>query len=1418
MGFRRQTKAISLLLALAMLLTVVFPVATLAETTAPQTFTVALLGTSDIHGQVMGYNYFTQQAATGLTRIATMVAQERAKYPNNILVDAGDTIQGTPLVYYYNKVDTSWMSDPSKNYPTVEAFKYMNYDAWTLGNHEFNFGLNVLEPIISEATAANIQVLSANTLDKNAADKDPVTGDQPTWSKVKPYTIKTFKDPDGNDFKVGILGLTTPAIPNWESPQNYNGLQFGDVVNEGTKWVKYLKNDPNGPKVNAIVAVIHSGLGDTDPANDSTPFENEVLAFANANPEVNAIMTGHTHSAIAATQGTNNIFVLQPKNAGANLEEAAMNFTKDANGNWTMSSVTGSSLNASTSVLEDPGLVTAITPYHQAALKYLQTPIGTAGDSFLANGQTVKDTALMDLVNKVQMYYGNADLSVAAPFSPTAKIPKGTVSIGDVSSVYIYENFLFTVKVSGAQLRKYMELSVGRYYKTYAQGDSAVIKNNVPDYNLDILQGAQYSVDLTKSGLFDAGGNAVPNGQPRITGLKVNGRDVQDSDVFKLALNNYRVNGGGGFLAAAGIVPQSSDPNAPNYITYDSQKELGDDGQVRSLMIKYFEDMAAGKVEAGKTSVDPVYDNNWQTVPRFFDIVEFTDTHGNIDNYVSGGVVKANAALMAGAVNKERSAYGDERTVVVSSGDMMQGTPISNVLKGKPVIDVMNQMKFDAMEIGNHEFDWGIDTLGQNLGNARFPFLAANLSVKAGDSDASAAKLLADCKPYTIVDKDGVKVGIIGVITPETASIVMPTIISHFEFKDPATVVNSLVPQVKAAGAELVVVVAHIGDQYNYWPTSGTQPAKEPLSLDLAKLAQGISGVDAIVGGHSHTTNYDLVPDATGKMIPAAIGYANGRGAAVIRLAVDQNDQVVGSAANYLDIANRLYSSLTPDPAVQAIVDNANKEIGPIFSEVIGTAQVDMTRSTATGGNLDSNLGDWTADVTKSAGQADFGLQNSGGLRIDIPKGNVTVGQIWTLMPFDNEINTVDMTGEQVKTVLEYMVSGIKSPGHISGLRFVYDSSKPARFSLGTDGKTIVDTPTNGRVVAMTMADGTPLDMHKVYKVAGPDFIITGGDNYPFPKNSTNLTNPHILVRDALINDLKVRKVLNYQPDGRIQFPVPTVYQFIKPDLSGIVARTEATRDFGVEPKTLGNVGYDKVRVNVTVSAKPDGSTVQMLAFNPDNNTWYDVIAQGYWGPEQGMVIGRDYTRKEQLKLKFSQPGDYTINYSLVDLNTNKEILGDSSSVSVAPQVSTYQFIKPDLRTVTAKENMIKIFGLKASAVGDIGYEKVRVNVEVVQMPSGGDVSMHGYDKSSNWWYDLIGRGYWGPKDGMALSKDFSEQGAFKMEFSKPGQYVLKYTLVDLTTNKTIVTDTSTVNVVSKQAAFIGNVMGSLFESLSLPA
>lgn len=1142
---RLSSKGIAVFVTLFLLMGSIFPAAAVGAGTA-DSVSIAVLGTSDIHGSIMGWDYYKGvESDGGMARLATLIHQERDKYDNTILVDAGDTIQGSPLTYYYDKVNTDWMNN-GQPYPMMDVFNTLEYDAWTLGNHEFNYGLGVLEPIVD---TADFPVLSANTLDS-------ATGE--TWSKVKPYTTKTFKTAQGKDFTVGILGLTTPAIPNWESKENYAGLEFGDIVTEGTKWVDYLKDTE---KVDAIVTVIHSGLGDNDPSNDPTAYENEVLAFANANPEVNAIVTGHTHSSFATQIGDNKIWTVQSKNGGVGLGEIVMDFTQDSTGKWVQSTTAqnlyatkapSSKYPGSTAVAEDQEIVELAADYHAATLEYLKTKVGTTSGAFLADGQTIKDTALMDLVNDIQIHYGNADLAVAAPFSPTAKIPAGDVTIGDISSVYIYENYLYTIKVTGKQLRNWLEWSVDNYYQQYKPGDDKISKYpDKPDYTYDILQGADYTINLTKSGLWDKDGNAIANGESRIKDLSYKGQEVKDTDMFNLAINNYRFNGGGKYMEMAGITPQTTDPNAAGYVVFDSQKTYGDDGQVRNLMIKYFEDMSKqGKV------IEPEVDNNWQTSPRFYDFVEFTDTHGAIDNYVKNGEVLASGALMGGLVNQERKAYGDDRTVVLAGGDMMQGTPISNVLRGKPVIDVMNEMEFDAMALGNHEFDWGSAVLDERVNDAQFSILAANIKQKAGDTNADAGKLMADVKPYTIIEnKDGLNVGVIGVTTPETSTIVSRSIIDHFEFADPAATVNSLVPQVRAEGADVVVVLAHIGKD------------------EIAGLANDVTGVDAIFGGHSHTTNVETINN-----IPVVIGNKNARGAGVVRLAVDDSNKVIGAVPNYLDIYGDLHTSLTPDAEVQAIVDAATAELGPIFDEVIGYAEQDLPKVS----DAEMALGNWITDVTLAAAPgADFAFQNEGGVRTNIAQGDITVGDIFTVMPFDNEVVTMELTGQDIYNLLEQGVSGQKGNIQVAGLKFTYDPS----------------LPTYSRVLSVSELDGTPIDKAKTYTIATNDFLAGGQDGYVTFNNGKNLENTHVLVRDAMISDLRTRGTLTGVVDGRAQ-ALASVPALAPEQSSAYVEVTASRLNLRVGPGL--NYGI--------LGSLPYGTTVELLS---SENDWAKVKYDG---------------------------------------------------------------------------------------------------------------------------------------------------------------------------------------------------------------
>ncbi len=534
--------------------------------------TISIIATSDVHGSILNYDYGTQSAPSkgqGLAKVSTYVNSVRATNPNVMLVDNGDTIQGTPLVYYYDMLDTK------TEYPMMKVMGAMKYDTMTLGNHEFNYGLTTLNRIIGDATKNNINVLSANIY-------------KGSTNYVKPYIIKSFTV-NGTTKKVAILGLTTKNVPGWENASNYAGLKFNDLVDEAKHWVPIIKT----AGADYVIVTAHSGL---ESAADTTE-ENQINAIATKVSGIDAIVAGHVHNVVNKTlvnPDGKDVLVTEPGKWAQNVSQIDMNF--DAAGKMTLRT-SAVSMN---SIVEDPAIVAIAKPYQDKTLEYTNTVIGKSTAVFEGAKQLTEPSSIMELVNKVQMKYAGTKLSIAAPLSLSAKVPEGNVKRQDIMGVYVYENFLYGVKMTGKQIKDWMEYTQ-RYYKQTATSTDPIVKDptlNIADYNLDQLYGATYDIDLTQpAGTVDPVTKKIISGN-RIKNLKVNGKLVKDSDVFTVAINNYRYNGGGGFMAAAGL--SSTDPSI---VTYDSAKALGDDGQVRSLMLKYIQD---NKV------VSPTNSNNWK--------------------------------------------------------------------------------------------------------------------------------------------------------------------------------------------------------------------------------------------------------------------------------------------------------------------------------------------------------------------------------------------------------------------------------------------------------------------------------------------------------------------------------------------------------------------------------------------------------------------------------------------------------------------------------------------------------------------------------------------------------------------------------------------------------------------------------------
>ena len=528
---------------------------------------LTVFSTSDVHGSVIGWNYFTAKPAdVGLAKISTIINEARAQKGKDdaiLCIDGGDILQGTPLDTYMVQHPSEWKAG---QHPMFAAFNKIGYDAIELGNHEFNFGLDYLKKAIGK----NKNVLGANVID----DK---TGK--TWSAVRPYIIKTVKI-DGEKVKVGIVGTDTPAIPNFEDPSHFAGLHFESQVPVMQKYVKELKE--KGADI--IIGVTHSGV----PRGDRNASENQVIAIAEACPDLDLLICAHNHvvidnkSGITGPDGTvypdsvvNGVPVVESGKDGKFVGKSNLTLHK-VDGKWKVEKVTTQAISVK-GVADDPAIVEQVKPWHEKTLHHLQTVIGQASDEFSGAESNHQDSAIVDLVNEVQRHYAGTQLSASAAFNTSQNIDKGAITLQEMSGLYIYENYLYGIRINGAELRKYMEHAASFYGTT-------------PDYNYDMIQGVDYTIDLNQ-----------PVGH-RITKLQYQGRDVKDTDTFTMAINDYRMNGGSGYMAAMGY----TDGRKPE-VVFDSMRKYGDDGQMRALMIQYVKD---------KGTITPTCDHNWSVIPK----------------------------------------------------------------------------------------------------------------------------------------------------------------------------------------------------------------------------------------------------------------------------------------------------------------------------------------------------------------------------------------------------------------------------------------------------------------------------------------------------------------------------------------------------------------------------------------------------------------------------------------------------------------------------------------------------------------------------------------------------------------------------------------------------------------------------------
>jgi 2',3'-cyclic-nucleotide 2'-phosphodiesterase / 3'-nucleotidase / 5'-nucleotidase len=1161
-----------------------------------ETTRLTVLHTTDLHGALTAFDYADDRpAAGGLVRIATLVHAARAEGRPVLLLDGGDAIQGGAIEGAY------WRGDRARPEPMMTAMTRLGYDAMAVGNHEFSWGPDARA---AARAAAGFPWLAANAV---RADGTPAFG------------TSIVKELGG--VRVGIIGLTTPAVPALEDPTNVAGLRFLSPVEAGNAEAKRLRETE---RCDVVIVVAHTGL-EKDLASGverqgDAPDENWGYRLARELQGVDVLLLGHTHTSLVNGNPPAGPMVVQSGREGGTLGRVDLELERATPRDpWRLGVRSGQLTALTDSVAVDGALAAFAAPYHEAARAALAERIGTAARDIGSPRGRFAAGPLWDLIHAAQLEATGADVSLAALPDPAAVIPAGPVTLRDVLRVYPYDNTLAVVELTGAQLRQALERSARGYALYTFAADRPLLEPGAAGHNLDGAQGVTYEVDLTR-----------PTGE-RIVNLSWRDRPLAPEQRLKVAVNSYRLNGGGGFeeiaraprllergadvreaLAAhirragtldgatahawtvlpdyapcaerplvdllvrqgaaprdevqhlfpdeparradlgywlarafgwrekrlSGAFADAPDPLEPwldgllkrGVLGREATQELFQPFAVASLdnaddwcvaaaraagyalgdgaaTTSFRRSLVTGTSLAGPGGEPPAR-RDTLTVAQVMGMVantrfptvrvlETTDFHGALlpgAKERSSGRALGGSPVLASWIAKLR-AENPEGTLLVDGGDAFQGTMVSNLQYGRPVVEQMNLLGYSAIAVGNHDFDWSADTLARRVDEMRFAALGANMLVRR------TGRMPRWARSDTLLVRRGVRIALFGLAYVGTPRVTLASNVAHLRFADDSATAARLVPALRRrTHPHLVIEIGH---------TPGGLDSTRHVDGDLGRLAR-VPGVDLWLGGHSHNHVLDEAGGAT-VMIPGSQGQVVG----LCDLTVDP------VAGRVVERRARLVSTyadeVAPDSAMLTRVAGWNARVALVAATPIGQNVRALTRNRSG----ESVLGDLVADAMRAESGADFAFTNSGGLRADLAAGPITKGSVYEVIPFDNTLVLVKLTGAEVRGLLEDgLAHGRISPE--SGLRYRFDLSRPQ----------------GQRLLAVTLADGSPLDEARTYTVAVNNFMASGGDNYDTLARARDQVDSGRLVRDALERYLVARTKdgpLDMRADGRIE-------------------------------------------------------------------------------------------------------------------------------------------------------------------------------------------------------------------------------------------------------------------------------------------
>lgn len=1116
------------------------------------TATLRIMETTDLHSNIVPYDYYKdtdEDVAYGLAKTATLIQQARSEVKNSMLFDAGDMIQGNPLASYVK----NHLKD-DETHPLFAAMNALEYDAAIIGNHEFNYGLDYLDKVLE---GANFPILNANVYKLD--EEGNIVGNYFT-----PYEIldKKIIDDNGNEsiIKVGVIGFTPPQVMVWDKSNLTGKVDVEDIVKTAEKFIPKMREEG----ADIIIAIAHSGC---DIYSEGKEYAENAVYDLTKVPGIDVMLFGHAHlvfpggsefnglqdKGIDNEKGTiNGIPATEAGYWGSHLGVIDLNLKK-VGGKWTIvESKTDKphAVSADTKAASEIINLPEVRKYHEATIEYVRSVIGKTIYPLNTYFTRVMDDAAVQLVNKAQIDYAqkwiaeNAPelsnipvISAAAPYkggrggaNDYTNIPAGELSIKSASDLYVFDNTIKAVEMTGAQVKEWLEFVASSYNQIDPDKKEPqdLLDSNFRPYNFDVIDGIKYEIDVTKPRRYNWASGEIENEDAHriIKFTYMDGTPIGDDDPFIVVTNNYRQSGGGGFpyINSAKVVIDSTDENREVIVNYVLEhgtiNEVADNnwkiapinGDVTLIFesasnAQQYLNMLPNITKYGNGSTDGY--TTYQYDQRVYaQILGINDFHGQLDystkinNKPVGGIEYLSGYL------KARKAENPANTLMVSVGDLVGASrPVSALLQDEPTIRFMNEIGFDLATIGNHEFDEGVPEMLRliyggyheatgDFEGAAFPYVAANVYYNE-------EQIL---PPYLIKEINGVPVGFIGVVTQETMNIVTKSALEGVEITDEVEAINQYAQELKEQGVKAIIVLAH---------NSGSSELDGSNAVgDVVEFAKQVdSEIDIIFGGHDHK-----YLNTTVNGILLVQSYSYGTAFSDVDIVIDPiTKDIVSKSA---EIVTTFHEPEYFDEEIKAKLDELKSLVADKLQQVVGEAATEITRAQNEAG--ESALGNLIADGMRDYTGTDFAFMNPGGIRADLDAGPITYEELFAIQPFGNTLVTMKMTGSQIQTVLEQQFQeNITRIMQISGLKYTWDPNQPI-------GSKIID---------IYLPSGEKIDPNAYYSVTVNNFMADGGDNYLEFTKGTDRQDTGTIDLDVFVDYVKklsAQGPINPKIEGRI--------------------------------------------------------------------------------------------------------------------------------------------------------------------------------------------------------------------------------------------------------------------------------------------